>query len=956
MANRKIEVAITGDARSLERAFGRASKSSDSFGRKIGRGAGKGLLGLAKVAGVASVAVGVGFAAAVRHGMKGLSEQAKVTAQTEAALKSTGNAAKTSAAQIRELTESLERKTGIDADQIQVGSNLLLTFTKIRNEVGKGNDIFDQANQTALDMSVTFGTSMKSASIQLGKALNDPVKGVTALQRSGISFTQSQKDQIKALTESGKVLEAQKLILAEVNTQVGGSAEAMGKTFPGQVQRAKRAFEQLTETLATPFMDVFSSGLEGALNIFSDPAVQAGIASFGQRVAAGLQTVVTWLRANWPQIKTVILTVFDALQTYYNTIVIPVFSGVISIIGRAVEFIRQNMPQIRAAVQAAFDWIKVNVIPTVQSVARNVQRFVALMTRIWREHGDDIKAVVGPVFQTIKIIVGTVLGNIKSVIEIILALIRGDFDAAGEAFKDIIRRSFGALKAIATVGLRVLAAVVKILAREVVQKLSEGLDAIKRNVRAKFNAAKDAISEVAGTIASAAADVGRRIVDGVLDGLGGLYSRMKEKLESTLRDVINKLNPFSPVEHGGIIIARRLADGTVRGIKQNKPRIAAALSEAVRSAVFDARSNVASLGGGLASMLGTLFGTSSAEAKRLAEIRAQQSAEDVRRQREQLRAAVDQTRERADIDEDYARDRSALERDLASKLASARSISQRQDAQREFNDAILELDRQKNARLAELDREREAARQALADFELDQEAAQLEESIRQKQEAYERDIANLAEAFNQGQISAEQFRAALNDLIGGQTGAELGLAFAGEFQRQIEAIFGQIAALFGAPFGLSGPGITRPGAVASEELRDWRQRRAARRKQLEDNAKKKDSDGGEKITQKEKNQINAAMKAWNKNNPQPRQLADGGVLRKAVLAGEAGPEAVLPLSSGRAQRMLAEAMDGADKLRGASGGNTIIHVTVNGNEFSAHEFARKIAPELRRQVSLIRSA
>ena len=73
------------------------------------------------------------------------------------------------------------------------------------------------------------------------------------------------------------------------------------------------------------------------------------------------------------------------------------------------------------------------------------------------------------------------------------------------------------------------------------------------------------------------------------------------------------------------------------------------------------------------------------------------------------------------------------------------------------------------------------------------------------------------------------------------------------------------------------------------------------------------------------------------------------------MAGEAGPEAVLPLSSGRAQRMLAEAMDGADKLRGASGGNTIIHVTVNGNEFSAHEFARKIAPELRRQVAFTRS-
>jgi phage-related minor tail protein len=96
----------------------------------------------------------------------------------------------------------------------------------VRNEVGKGNDIFDQATGIITDMSVALGQDTSSSAIQLGKALNDPIKGVTALQRVGVSFTASQKEQITTLVESGKTLDAQKLILAELGKEFGGAAEA----------------------------------------------------------------------------------------------------------------------------------------------------------------------------------------------------------------------------------------------------------------------------------------------------------------------------------------------------------------------------------------------------------------------------------------------------------------------------------------------------------------------------------------------------------------------------------------------------------------------------------------------------------------------------------------------------------------------------------------------------------
>jgi hypothetical protein len=79
------------------------------------------------------------------------------------------------------------------------------------------------------------------AAIQLGKALNDPTQGVSALSRVGVSFTDVQKDMIKKLQESGDMMGAQRIILGELEKQFGGTAEAVGKTLPGALDRLDNA-------------------------------------------------------------------------------------------------------------------------------------------------------------------------------------------------------------------------------------------------------------------------------------------------------------------------------------------------------------------------------------------------------------------------------------------------------------------------------------------------------------------------------------------------------------------------------------------------------------------------------------------------------------------------------------------------------------------------------------------
>lgn len=234
------------------------AKAGTDAGESASKGFGSRFSAGMKTAALAGAAALVGATAAagdfVRDSIAEARESQKVNAVTEQIIKSTGAAAKISADQIGELTAAISAKTGIDDEAIQSGSNLLLTFKNVRNEVGAGNDIFNRATAAAVDLSATGFGSIESGSKMLGKALNDPVKGIAALSRAGVTFTDQQKEQIKTLVESGKTLDAQKIILKEVESQVGGTAEASA-TMGEKLSTSVGNFKELVGTGLLPILD-----------------------------------------------------------------------------------------------------------------------------------------------------------------------------------------------------------------------------------------------------------------------------------------------------------------------------------------------------------------------------------------------------------------------------------------------------------------------------------------------------------------------------------------------------------------------------------------------------------------------------------------------------------------------------------------------------------------------------
>lgn len=189
---------------------------------------------------------------AVSDSIKAYNESERMVAQLNAVLTSTQHAAGLSAQSLIDLSQSLQKTTTFSDEAVLSVENLLLTFTNITGPT------FEKATATVLDMATALGEDTSSAAIQLGKALQDPILGITALRRVGVNFTASQQEMIAGLVKTGHTIEAQTLILKELDKEFGGSATAAAKTFEGQMKQVANKIDDVQETIG--------HGLTGALD------------------------------------------------------------------------------------------------------------------------------------------------------------------------------------------------------------------------------------------------------------------------------------------------------------------------------------------------------------------------------------------------------------------------------------------------------------------------------------------------------------------------------------------------------------------------------------------------------------------------------------------------------------------------------------------------------------------
>jgi hypothetical protein len=229
----------------------------------------------AAVAGVAALGAGlVSSVAAAMEAQDGLAE-------LEAVIESTGGKAGITAEYAQELASSFQNLTKFSDDTVLAGESMLLTFTNI------GQDVFPFATQAMLNMAEKFG-SVDQAAVQLGKALNDPVNGVSALKRIGVSLNETQAEMVTKMMAVGDVAGAQMVILGELETEFGGLAQAAGGTLSGQFEILKNRFGDMQEEIGGALLPVLTLMADKLYELQDSAAVATAL----DAIKTGIQSVV----------------------------------------------------------------------------------------------------------------------------------------------------------------------------------------------------------------------------------------------------------------------------------------------------------------------------------------------------------------------------------------------------------------------------------------------------------------------------------------------------------------------------------------------------------------------------------------------------------------------------------------------------------------------------------------
>lgn len=534
-----LRVTLGIDTAVFEEGLGLAQKRLNAAGRRFQQVGQQ----MSNIGQTLSVAVTAPILAAGAAAVQGAQAQAQAMAQVEAALASMGDGAGRTADQLLKASDALELNSLFDGDEIlsKVTANLL-TFGNVADEQ------FDRAQVAAVDLATRMGTDLQSATVMIGKALNDPIKGISALRRVGIQLSESQEGLIRSMVATGDTAGAQSIILGELERQFGGAAKAAADASPWRA--AQVAIGQAGDTIGTILIPVIAKVAEW---------VKVAATAFTQLSPSMQETIVTMaaVAAAIGPILLVIGPLVSGFGTFIKvaTLIGPVFtvaSTAIGLVSKALLFLMAN-PFIAAAAViiggiylAWKNWDKIK--PIIDAVGTAISSW-------WNS---NVKPIFDLVMEKVRA-VGQFFSDyfgaqIKTVVDGVSALLRGDFAGAWEAAKQFVSNAITA-------------------ALKVLNTLAPGaVDAIKKLV--------SSFGTWLGNLASRMITWGRNIVQGLVNGILAAPQAVWNALKSVVLRGVESIREFlgiaSPsrlfMEMGGFI-----TDGLAIGIENGSPDVEAAM-------------------------------------------------------------------------------------------------------------------------------------------------------------------------------------------------------------------------------------------------------------------------------------------------------------------------------------------------------------------------------------------
>lgn len=281
-----------------------------------------GMAGRASVLGAALGRVGIAGAAAL-VGMAALTAgfmaSSRAAAQAErsifrvgAVLKATDHAAGVTRREVEEFSQGLAADTLASVEGVRGATAVMLTFRKVTG------DTFFEAVSLSQDMAAVLGTDVKAAALQLGKALQDPILGITALSRAGVTFSQSQRDMIRDLVEGGQVIEAQGVILEEFRKQFAGAGVAEAGGISGAADTFGQQWGELLAEIGRTdgVAGTSSRAMTGLAGVLETIRMKLGLTGMTETTVVPLAEQIKLVEAELVRLKNVDTGLFRASKIF----------------------------------------------------------------------------------------------------------------------------------------------------------------------------------------------------------------------------------------------------------------------------------------------------------------------------------------------------------------------------------------------------------------------------------------------------------------------------------------------------------------------------------------------------------------------------------------------------------------------------------------------------------------
>jgi phage-related protein len=407
-----------------------------------------------------------------------------------------------------------------------------------------------------------------------------------------VAFTDEQKAQIKTMQEAGDMAGAQGIILAELNKEFGGSAQAAAAAtggwseFSGRLGEAKEtlgaAFLPLLATLGTFLLDNVVPAVEALATAFAawlaDPAVQAGLAQLADALTNGIgvaftfltETAIPALVAAWALIQPAIQLVISAfasggegasglggvindlaviwtqLQPVIENVVNAISAVVLAVFGVVQTFIAKHGDEISAFMTDAWNQIMDIITLGIELYNAIVPPILTAIAGFIAAHGTEIQTILGAVWTAISALITAALAIIKGVITVALDLIKGDWGGAWEAMKTMLSTVWDSIKSI-------------------------------------LSASWDTIKALFGGFASQAADFGANIIQGIVDGVRSGVGALTDAVSGAAQDALDAakdaLGISSPSKVFADQVGANISAGIAMGISSGAAQIAGAMGD-----------------------------------------------------------------------------------------------------------------------------------------------------------------------------------------------------------------------------------------------------------------------------------------------------------------------------------------------------------------------------------------